>query len=468
MNLLANCLGSGPRSPLILYELNEVPWRVFDWYVAHQPGSAFTKLARSATTFTTVTQDEGELHPWTTWPSLHRGVYNTKHNVRFINQDLAGADQYPPVWEVVKNSGKSVGVFGSLQSYSGLQPDYSFYIPDTFAPGVETWPKKYSAFQRFNLRQTQQDGAEASAIRVNKSVAVDVAEMLQIGLSFRTLGTLATHLANERLNGLYRSRRSVLQGLVAFDIFKHALNECQPDFCTFFTNHVAGMMHRYWKYTFPEDFDFVLSHPSERFHAENIRFAMDVADAQLSYLMRYVDSLGGMLIVASSMGQEAINRGEYSGEWRLNDAGKLLSVLEWKSPVKTLMAMQPDFNFSFDSEIDATRFLKIAECIVDDDNISVWQKTRQIGPTLNLQLSPSRAAVLAGEVTLALAPGTRRKVKIGDIGIQFLNRDPGTGYHQPQGILCFYGAGIGHDDSRSKIELTEVRPALLELTGTLH
>ena len=32
--------------------------------------------------------DEGELHPWSTWPTVHRGVNNNLHKIRFINQDL--------------------------------------------------------------------------------------------------------------------------------------------------------------------------------------------------------------------------------------------------------------------------------------------------------------------------------------------------------------------------------------------
>ena len=463
MSILEHYHSDRKTGPLILYELNEIPWRVVDWYISRRPRSAFSSLLKSSATYTTVTHDEGELHPWTTWPSLHRGVYNASHNIRFINQDLTQANNYPPVWKTLKEMGKSVGVFGSLQSYSEMEPGYSFYIPDTFSPGCQTFPDEYSAFQRFNLRQTQQDGAEPSPIRVNTSVAEDVLKMLKVGLSFQVCNMLAIHILKERVNALYCSRRSVLQGLVAFDIFKHAMDKTKPEFCTFFTNHVAGMMHRYWRATFPEDFKFISNNYSDRFHADNIRYAMDIADWQLDYLMRYIDSTGGMLMLASSMGQEAIDRGEYFGEWRIKSVEKFMNAIGWKSPFLSMMAMQPDFNFAFDSEIDAKKFITLAGSLVDYHNVPIFKGLRQTGPTASLGLSPSKEAVLTNEVWFSPNGKPERKVGIEHLGIQFLNRDPGTGYHQPHGVLIMYGKGIEHDDSRSNIELTEIRPAILAL-----
>ncbi len=448
---------------LILYELNEVPWRVIDWYVQKRPYSAFAELLKSAKTFTTVTKDEGELHPWTTWPTLHRGVYNNRHNIRFINQDLTEANAYPPIWETLKKSGKNVGVFGSLQSYPPAQNGYAFYVPDTFSPGCETFPEEYSAFQRFNLRQTQQDGAQAAPVKIDSSVANDVLKMMKVGLSVSACITLAIHILKERFNPLYRVRRSVLQGIVAFDIFKHALNKTKPEFCTFFTNHVAGMMHRYWKYTFPDDFGYTLSTDTDKFHAGNIEYAMDVADAQLAYLMKYVDSVKGMLILASSMGQEAIDRGEYFGEWRIKDVPKFLSSIEWQAPVQNMLAMQPDFNFSFDSDEDAEKFLQVVAGLTDSEGESIWKRSKRILSTVNLGLGASKDAITAGEITFTFPGKASRQIKIQELGIELLNRDPGTGYHQPYGSLFLYGKNIEPSDSRSEIESVEVRSAILQL-----
>ena len=455
--------------PLIVYELNEVPWRVIDWYVRLRPNSALAQLLGRAKTFTTVTKDEGELHPWTTWPTFHRGVNNTQHQIRFLNQNLDEAAHYPPIWETLSQAGKRVGVFGSLQSYPPPTKDaYEFYVPDTFSPGSETFPSKYAPFQRFNLRQTQQDGAQASPIQFDGNIANDVLKMMQVGLRLKTCKNLAVHIAKEKINPLHRSRRAVLQALVAFDIFQHALNEKKPDFCTFFTNHVAGVMHRYWKYTFPEDFNAVLTTETERFHAGSIAFAMDIADAQLAYLMTYVDAANGTLVVASSMGQEAINRGTYFGEWRITDVQLFLRAIGWQLPAQDMLAMQPDFNFSFDSGAEADGFLQLTARLIDSSGNSIWKKAQRMGATVNLGLAPSQDAMTAAEVFLASPEGPSRTLTIAEMGIEFLKRDPGTGYHQPRGALLLYGNGVEADDSRLEIDSTAVRPEIIKVFGVEH
>lgn len=466
MSIFKNCSKPIEGEPLVVYELNEVPWRVVDWYVQSKPNSALGQLLGGAQTYTTFTRDEGELHPWTTWPTLHRGVTNRQHHIRFINQDLTVAASYPPLWETLVGAGKRVGVFGSLQSYPPpLQNNYEFYVPDTFAPGWETIPARYEGFQRFNLRQTQQDGAQAAPIQFDGSVASDVVQMMQAGLGFGTCGKLAWHIAKERVNPLYRTRRSVMQALVSFDIFRHALKSTRPDFCTFFTNHVAGMMHRYWKHTFPQDFNAVLTTAEEKFHAGSVGYAMDVADSQLASLMAYVNGNGGRLIVASSMGQESIDRGEYFGEWRITDVHLFLRAIGWQKPARDLLAMQPDFNFSFDSDADAEEFLNIAKRLVDIRGETVWNRAQRTASTVNLGLSPSRSATESGQVGLKSHFGPPTQLTIGELGIQFLKRDPGTGYHQPRGILILAGNGVPRDDSRREVDSTSVRPAILQLLG---
>ncbi len=454
------------NSPLLEYELNEVPWRVIDWYATRMPKSALARMVRNSNMYTTVTRDVGELHPWTTWPTLHRGVTNSVHNIRFINQSLAGASAYPPVWQTVQQAGRRVGVFGSLQSYPP-PPDegYEFYVPDTFSPGFETWPPKYSAFQRFNLRQTQQDGAQASALKFDSSVSRDIYQMLRSGLCLSTCLQLAAHIAKERVNPLYLNRRSVLQALVGFDMFKDALHFTKPDFCTFFTNHVAGMMHRYWKYTFPEDFGYELTTNEDHFHAGSIGFAMDIADAQIAWLMRYVDARKGRLMLVTSMGQEAIDRGEYLGEWRITNVPRFLSAIGWSAPVQDLMAMQPDFNFLFDSEAEAEQFLLSIGYLVDSEGCTIWKRAQCIGRTVNLGLGPTAIAISAGEVYLIAPCAPKTKLTIADIGVDFFKRDPGTGYHQPRGVLMLYGNGIIPADSRTEIDSTAVRPMILEMMG---
>ena len=457
-----------PEQPLVVYELNEVPWRVVDWYVARRPLSAFAQLLRGSCTFTTATRDEGELHPWTTWPSLHRGAYNAAHGIKFINQDLSAAAAYPPIWESVVAAGLTVGVFGSLQSYplpASVEQDYAFYVPDTFAPRDDSFPASCVPFQRFNLRQTKQDGAQAQNVQLGGSVAADVVGMLRGGLRIRTLLRLVVHIARERINPLFRARRSVMQAPVAFDFYFQLLLAKQPKFSTFFTNHVAGMMHRYWRQSFPEDFPAAKNEAGDAFHQKSIEFAMDIADEQIARLMDYVSARKGILVVASSMGQEAIDRGAYHGEWRITDCEKFVRAAEWTSSYENVLAMQPDFNFKFADSEQAHAFAAKMQSLTDSTGASIWKRAKVIANTVNMGLSPSPTALEDGLIMVMNAQGVAQSKTLQDMGIEHLNRDPGTGYHQPLGTLFFWGERVVAQDDRSQIELSSVRGMLTRALG---
>ena len=99
---------------VILYELNEVPKKIVDFFISKEKNSALCSLISEGIYLETRTIDEGELHPWTTWPTLHRGVSNQLHGIKYINQDLKEASKFPPVWEILANNNIKAGLFGSL------------------------------------------------------------------------------------------------------------------------------------------------------------------------------------------------------------------------------------------------------------------------------------------------------------------------------------------------------------------
>lgn len=459
------------RAPLILYELNEVPWRVFDWYAQHRPRSAIATLLAESACYTTRTRDEGELHPWSTWPTLHRGVCNAQHGIFFINQDRRCAAAYPPLWETLAQHGVRVGVFGSLQSYpapaASASLPYCFYIPDTFAPSPETLPPAYRAFQAINLRQTRADGAVAGPLRVDGSLLRDIARLPFIGIRASTFAMLARQLLSERLNPAYRSRRAILQAPLAFDVFLHAHRRHRPQFCTFFTNHVAGAMHRCWKAAFPQDFGGQPGGEDDSFKRDTLLFAMDVADAQLRELKQLSDDSGGVLVVATSMGQQAIERGAYVGELRLTEPTRMMQALGFNRPWKDRLAMQPDFNFEFDSSADAESFIRQARRLRAPSGDSLWQRIRQQGASVNLGMARPVDVIAEGTVLLdALGTGQApARRSLAELGISVIQRDPGTGYHQPLGALIWYGGGARSGGQRSEIESTQVRDMILDAFG---
>jgi hypothetical protein len=447
---------------LLIYELNEIPWKIVDYYASLYPKSALSEILKESNQLTTQTRDVGELHPWSTWPTLHRGVYNTSHGIHFLNQEIS--DEFPPLWKLLADRGTKVGVFGSLQSYPPKPNDnYVFYVPDTFSPGPETVPPAFRYFQKFNIEQTQRDGAVAKQIAPSVNLVKDLVRLSFTGLTLKTIGQLATHVAKERINPNYRTCRSVLQAPVAFDFFARALKVYRPQFATFFTNHLAGMMHRYWKYTFPSDSSRPLDSKRDRFLSKNVLRALHIADQQISVLKTYCGKKRFNLLIASSMGQEAIDRGEYPGELSIEDFAKFYQGMGFEGFVENRLAMHPDSCFAFQNAADKGRFKDKVQDLVDERGRAIFElaPSKETPLTLNISLKVDRECV---ESKAIFANG--RKHSIEEFGIRTLHRDEGTAYHQPRGVAIFYGPDVRQNRSRHEVELISIAPTILSYFKT--
>ena len=448
----------------IVYEVNEVPWPILDLYIKKKPSSCLARLIKEAKSYTTFCPDTGELHPWSTWPTLHRGVANTVHNITFLNQDLSCANEYPPLWELIAQANKKIGVCGSLQSYPVPQDleNVSFYIPDTFSPSPEVHPKRYEAAQAFNLLQTARDGAFAR----ETPFSYYLKSALKLPFSGVSLGSLfkaAGHLMRERKNPLYRTRRSILQAPVLFDVFTHALERSpEVSYASFFTNHIAGMLHRYWKYLVPEDFDEPIEDtPKHRFYANNILKAFDIADQQCEWLYNYSKRNGYELVIISSMGQEAIAREEYIGEPRIEDKNKFMHAIGWQETFEDRLAMQPDFAFELANKEAADKFNGITTRLLSSKGEPVFPTIKKQNNTINLSLKPPVEVVREQCFFYHDEQGNQKKISLDQAGIDVIHRDQGTAYHQPHGICLWLGnhaPGIGE---REEVESTQIAPSIL-------
>ena len=68
---------AGHKRDVILYELNEVPWSIVDYYVQRRPQSNLAALLDAGQSLTTHHSDAPELQglqPWRTWPSFHNST----------------------------------------------------------------------------------------------------------------------------------------------------------------------------------------------------------------------------------------------------------------------------------------------------------------------------------------------------------------------------------------------------------
>ena len=199
---LASIRETAMDKKIILFELNEVPLRVIDQFCRWSPALLLARRLGECHQYETFTEDVGHLSPWTTWPTLHRGVPGPRHLIANFGQDNRTVDrEFPPLWDLLARHGIRTGICGSLHSYpmpSDLN-HYAFYLPDTFAAGSECFPNRLATFQDFNLRMARESAMNVST-RLPWQAALNVlAAAPGLGFRLRTLADVGVQLVSERL-----------------------------------------------------------------------------------------------------------------------------------------------------------------------------------------------------------------------------------------------------------------------------
>src|SRR5262249_1391748 len=169
-----------------------------------------------------------------------------------------------------------------------------------------------------------------------------------LGFKPRTAIDLAGQLALERRWPWRRVRRRTYQTVLQFDIFMHQLETMRPDFSTFFTNHVASSMHRYWAAAFPTDYkEFEYTGEwVDTYHGE-IAWTMEKADELFGRLVRFADRNPEYQIwVTTSMGQAAPKAKPAGTQLYMGDVARFMTALgfapaDWSERP----AMLPEYSF---------------------------------------------------------------------------------------------------------------------------
>jgi len=316
---------------LILLELNEVPLRVIESFCRRNPESNLARCLPRCRQYETFTEDKLALDPWISWPTFHRGVNDEIHQVLHLGQVADETDsRFPPIWRLIRSKGLSVGVFGSLHS-SSIPADaasYSFYVPDYFDADVFAHPPELRVFQQLNLLMTRQSARNVTRELPIATLARFLASAPGLGLRFATIADSVGQLARELRDPTQRVRRRAYQPLIMADLFMRQLERTLPDFATFYTNHVAAAMHRYWGATFPEDYQKPLEAEWIERYGQEIHFAMEKFDRILGQMIRFLESHPEYtLMIGSSMGQAAIPAEKNFDFLTITDIGKFMSEL---------------------------------------------------------------------------------------------------------------------------------------------
>lgn len=458
------------RRAFILFELNEVPLRVVRHYADRHPGSAFARILSRGRRWDTITPDQGHLSPWITWPTLHRGVSSSDHHIVALGQDVAQTDaRFPPVWRLLTEAGRRVGLFGSLHSYpppANLDL-YDFYVPDTFAAGPEAKPAELSAFQAFNLHMVDRSGVNASSELPIRKAFEFLLKTLPAGIRPATLAKIAKQVTSERIWRERAGRRRTIQSLLAFDLFLSQLQSKKPAAAFFFTNHVASSMHRYWPATFGGDYqvtewkdDWV-----RRFSGE-LDYVMGEADRMLTDLMAYADgNPDTIVLVSGSMGQAAVDEDDRHVRTQvlLRNLATFLDQLGVTGKFERKRTMEPTYTLAFETEEDADKFMQaIATVKIGGTGV----ERRRLDPR-GVEFMLGHANLSSEQLTLTVG---NRGVNLADAGLANVTIDDEVGsaaYHVPEGMLLAYDprADLRGASSAEPVSTTRIAPTLLALQG---
>lgn len=459
-------MSSPELRPLLVLEVNEVPWRIIDHFRGDPRFPALGEFFSTAQNFTTFIESQEELSPWITWPTLHRGLTPEGHGVRFLGQD-PGTFRGTPIWEEFTRQGHSVAICGSLQSWPAVFPGAGgFYLPDTFASDAKCYPRSLNAFQRLNLRMTSENGRtrDVSGPPFWETAAF-CAQLPFTGIRARTLAGLASQLVRERVKPALAARRPIFQAILAWDIFLHHFDAAKPpQFASFFTNHVASAMHRYWSHLFPQDFG---GPGTDRAHLKTMEFAISVLDDFLADALELQRRNPRILLAfASSMGQAAkVWEGfeGYSAIVRdpLRLAATVAGLREAPAAWTRNLAMVPQSALCIPSEKERDRVVTaFTEC-----------RSSRSKPLFRCDVSGNRVSVsistpppqeLRDGVFLL---GSGERVRWETAGIEVRDVEPGTAYHIPEGVLALRGEGIEPTNDRPQMRLEYVKAHLLERCG---
>jgi hypothetical protein len=422
---------------VIVYELNEVPKKILDFYANSHPNSAFAYLRHHSKLFETKTADVGGLSPWITWPTMHRGVSNIEHEITDLGQNLNHVnEEFPNIHQILAKQGVKVGVFGCLQSYPLPKnlDNFGFYVPDTFAAGDECFPDNLTSFQAFNLSMVR-----LNARNVSKGIAVKdavrfILKSKQLGLKLNTFMKLTNQIISERINSNRVVRRRTSQVEIAFDLYMKQVTDTNPDISFFFTNHLASSMHRYWPTIFPEDYE------QGKFDknwlnrwSNEIPHAVKVANYHLTRLINYCKSNDSELIVCSSMGQAAVINTTIKH--------KLVLITNIKNLLAYLGVKIADWE---------PRLSMAPQVVIMPKNLSVIDSLKKLkniflnGKNINFEITSTGEIrfdiSLINQESLTIVDNGK-KINNKEIGVDNVNLQDAAGsyaYHIQEGILLHY------------------------------
>jgi hypothetical protein len=252
------------------------------------------------------------------------------------------------------------------------------------------------------------------------------------------------------------------------------MRRTRPDFATFYTNHVAANMHRFWAAAFPDDLRENAMPPDwRRKYAGEIEYAMRVLDGMLGRLRAFADAHDYLLVAASSIGQAPVPATRIRGFTTLTDLGRFMARLglgpsEWKRKPAMVPCVSLTLAAAKADQFEARpKSLEVGGCRVrreKREGTAPFTYDRSGDAAFHLmvyfeELDPARLAASIAGVPVAAA----------DLGFGFFPHDEEVGVsgrHTPFGALLIYDPRrAALPQPRAAISTLDIAPALLRNFG---
>lgn len=446
---------------VVVLELNEITWTLLQPLIDAGSLPSFAAMQREGTSGRPLASEESKhLDPWVTWTTVYTGVPQHVHGLSMLEQDVqtVGAKR---IWDYVAGAGRSVGLFGSANSWPPKRVA-GFWIPGPFSADFQTYPPSLEPVQALNVGLTR--GHTAGLPKPSmRSLAP---QLMRLGLRPSTMVRMARTMLEVRSDRKRTWKLVSLQPLVNADIFAAVYRKHRPAFSTLHSNHVAYYQHRFWRAMDPSAFEVRPSDEERQAFAGCIEYGYLVADEIVGRLRRLVGP-DGTLVILSSCGQQPATGGRYSEDQRAGNAGlqirigALLSALELRDGVTHSNLMAPQWKLDF---TDPAVRERAAQQLLRAMNV-----TRSI-PCFAVELAAEsiclgarREQKLDDELELCTTYGARR-FKAGELLEQHAEVVK-SGRHHPEGVLLMAGPGVRPAARVEECDNLDLAPTLMHLLG---
>jgi hypothetical protein len=451
---------------VIILELNEVPLRLLEHYSKLKKSSSIAHLLERAVVLKTLAKDVvvNDLYPAQTWASYNTGVPCQDHHIRWYNDPKP--DLYPMYWKIIANSQLSVSLVNSLHSSEADKfihdGNYKFIIPDCFANSNFTFPAYYQSFQSLNIKATNLNSRTTTLkFPIYESVE-SLINFHKLGITPKTIFKIANLLLNISTKQVPKERLRCAQFSLLADIFLHQTKSSQSDLSIFFTNHIAANMHRYWYALFPDDYSDKLYNSAwiDRYKDEII-VAVDFVDKFLDRIINLCIKTNSVLIVSSSMGQQANQKltlestGSEAFTFKFFDIQQLIDKLSMrKFNFSVKHAMHPQCTLEFSSSSEAAKCLELIEKV-----IPTLENIRILSPHLNSNILTLTILLDASKESYTIKGESFSAKELGFVKIAI--DDHHSGSHSPDGSLLIFNSKTTKFRS-DIVNYLEFTPAILK------